>query len=49
MPDRDVGSCGEKRDLEQAAAAALAHDLTVVTLNQRDFEPARTRLVDPSI
>jgi hypothetical protein len=31
------------------AAAALAHDLTVVTLNQRDFEPARVRLVDPSV
>lgn len=30
------------------AAAALAHDLAVVTLNQRDFEPAQVRLVDPS-
>lgn len=30
------------------AAAALAYDLAVVTLNQRDFEPARVRLVDPS-
>lgn len=30
------------------AAAALAHDLAVVTLNWRDFEPARVRLVDPS-
>jgi len=30
------------------AASALAHDMAVVTLNQRDFEPARVRLVDPS-
>jgi predicted nucleic acid-binding protein len=30
------------------AANALAHDATVVTLNRRDFEPARVRLVDPS-
>ena len=30
------------------AATALAYDLAVVTLNQRDFEPARVRLVDPS-
>jgi predicted nucleic acid-binding protein len=31
------------------AAAALAYDLAIVTLNQRDFEPARVRLVDPSV
>jgi predicted nucleic acid-binding protein len=31
------------------AAAALAYDLTVVTLNQRDFKPARVQLVDPSV
>jgi len=31
------------------AAAALAYDLAVVTLNQRDFEPAQVRLVDPSV
>ncbi len=30
------------------AAAALAYDFAIVTLNQRDFEPARVRLVDPS-
>ena len=30
------------------AATALAHDLALVTLNQRDFKPARVRLVDPS-
>ena len=30
------------------AATALAHDLALVTLNQRDFEPARVRLVNPS-
>jgi toxin FitB len=30
------------------AATALAHDLTLVTLNQRDFEPAKVRLTDPS-
>jgi len=30
------------------AASALAHDLAVATLNRRDFEPARVRLVDPS-
>lgn len=30
------------------AATALAHDLTVVTLNRRDFEPAEVRFVDPS-
>lgn len=30
------------------AATALAHDLALVTLNQRDFKPARVRLVNPS-
>jgi Predicted nucleic acid-binding protein, contains PIN domain len=30
------------------AASALAHDLVFATLNQRDFKPARVRLVDPS-
>jgi predicted nucleic acid-binding protein len=30
------------------AATALAHDLTVVTLNRRDFESAKVALVDPS-
>jgi predicted nucleic acid-binding protein len=30
------------------AATALAHDLALVTLNQRDFKPARVKLVDPS-
>lgn len=30
------------------AASALAHDLALATLNQRDFKPARVRLVDPS-
>jgi predicted nucleic acid-binding protein len=30
------------------AATALAHDLAVVTLNQRDFKPAQVQLVDPS-
>lgn len=30
------------------AATALAHDLALVTLNQRDFKPARVMLVDPS-
>ncbi len=30
------------------AASALAHDLTLATLNQRDFKPARVKLVDPS-
>lgn len=30
------------------AASALTHDLTLVTLNQRDFKPARVKLVDPS-
>jgi predicted nucleic acid-binding protein len=30
------------------AATALAHDLTVATLNRRDFEPAGVKLVDPS-
>jgi predicted nucleic acid-binding protein len=30
------------------AATALAHDLALVTLNQRDFKPAQVRLVDPS-
>ena len=29
------------------AASALAHDLALVTLNLRDFEPAQVRLVDP--
>jgi hypothetical protein len=30
------------------AATALAHDLALVTLNQRDFKPAQVQLVDPS-
>jgi len=30
------------------AATALAHDLPLVTLNQRDFKPARVQIVDPS-
>jgi predicted nucleic acid-binding protein len=30
------------------AASALTHDLALVTLNQRDFKPARVKLVDPS-
>ena len=30
------------------AATALTHDLALVTLNQRDFKPARVQLVDPS-
>lgn len=30
------------------AATALTHDLTVVTLNRKDFEPARVKLVDPA-
>ncbi|HEX6454932.1 MAG TPA: PIN domain-containing protein [Solirubrobacterales bacterium] len=30
------------------AASALTHDLTLVTLNQRDFKPAKVKLVDPS-
>jgi phosphinothricin acetyltransferase len=30
------------------AATALAHDLNVATLNRRDFEPARVKIVDPS-
>lgn len=31
------------------AASALTHDLALVTLNQRDFNPAKVRLVDPSV
>ena len=30
------------------AATALAHDLALATLNQRDFKPAQVQLVDPS-
>lgn len=30
------------------AATALAHDLTLATLNQRHFKPAKVQLVDPS-
>ncbi|MGE5281602.1 MAG: PIN domain-containing protein [Chloroflexota bacterium] len=30
------------------AATALTHDLTLATLDQRDFKPAKARLVDPS-
>ena len=30
------------------AATALAHDLTLATLNQRDFKRAKVQLVDPS-
>lgn len=30
------------------AASALTHDLTLVTLNQRDFKQAKVKLVDPS-
>lgn len=29
------------------AATALTHDLALATLNRRDFEPARVKLVDP--
>lgn len=31
------------------AATALAHNLTLATLNQRDFKPANVQLVDPSV
>lgn len=31
------------------AATALAHDLTLATLNRRDFEPARVKLVEPLV
>jgi toxin FitB len=30
------------------AATALAYDLTLATLNQRDFKPAKVQLVNPS-
>ncbi len=30
------------------AATALAHNLALVTLNQRDFKPVRVQLVNPS-
>lgn len=30
------------------AATALTHGLSVATLNRRDFEPAKVRLVDPA-
>jgi predicted nucleic acid-binding protein len=30
------------------AASALTHDLSLATLNQGDFKPARVKLVDPS-
>jgi hypothetical protein len=30
------------------AATALAHDLPLVTFDQRDFKPARVQIVDPS-
>jgi len=30
------------------AATALTHNLSVATLNRRDFEPAKVRLVDPA-
>jgi len=30
------------------AATALAYELTLATLNQRDFKPAKVQLVDPS-
>lgn len=31
------------------AASALAHDLALATLNRRDFEPARVKLIDPLV
>lgn len=31
------------------AATALAHDLTVVTLNRRDFDAAGVKLTDPTV
>ena len=31
------------------AASALAHNLALATLNQRDFKPAKVQLVDPSV
>ena len=30
------------------AATALTHGLAIATLNRRDFEPARVKLVDPA-
>jgi predicted nucleic acid-binding protein len=30
------------------AATALAHDMTIATLNLKDFGPARVKLVDPA-
>jgi len=30
------------------AASALTHDFTLATLDQRDFSPAKVRLVDPA-
>lgn len=31
------------------AATALTHDLALATLNRRDFEPAKVKLVEPAI
>lgn len=46
----DLRSRGRPMSIKDSliAASALAHDLTLATLNQRDFKPARVKLVDPS-
>lgn len=46
----DLRRRGEPMSIKDSliAATALAHDLALVTLNQRDFKPARVKLVDPT-
>ena len=47
----DLRSRGRPMSIKDSliAATALAHDLTLATLNQRDFEPARIKLVNPGV
>lgn len=46
----DLGKKGRPMSIKDSliAATALTHDLTIATLNLRDFEPARVKLVDPA-
>jgi toxin FitB len=46
----DLRRRGEPMSVKDSliAATALVHDLSLATLNRRDFKPAKVRLVDPS-
>ena len=50
VTDQVCNKCGKPMSIKDSliAASALTHDLSLATLNRRDFEPAKVRLVDPS-